>query len=283
MISRKPSIAPLRTSGGTAAAHPSSLAPAGPSRMAALAVAVAAVCAAVPVARAQSPVPEDGRWRGSFGAGASFASGNTSSRTLSLNADATRATPDDKLSLVGSGLYAKSDGETTGAQLRLGGRYDHDLSERWFGFGSLDLERDQVAELDLRSIVGGGVGYHLIQQQDHLWDLFGGLGYTDERYAEPTFVDDRLRERYGYASLLLGEESTHRFNETVSGKQKLVVYPNLRNRGEYRATLDATLSVAMTQQLALNVGLSVRHNSDPGIGLKSTDTLLTTGVSMKFE
>lgn len=257
-----------------------------PARRTPLALAglagLASVMAAATV-HAQAPTPEDGQWRGSFGIGASFASGNTSSRTVSVNGDAARATPVDKISLAGTGLYAKSDGETTGAQLRLGGRYDHVLSDQWFSFGSLDLERDQIAELDLRSTVGGGLGYHVVKRDDHVWDVFGGLGYTDERYGEPTFVDDALRTHYGYAALLLGEESTHRLNETVSAKQKLVVFPNLRDRGEYRATLDATLSVAMTQRLALNVGLSVRHNSDPGIGLKTTDTLLTTGVSMKFE
>jgi hypothetical protein len=30
----------------------------------------------------------------------------------------------------------------------------------------------------------------------------------------------------------LGEESTHKFSETTSAKQRLVLVPNLKNRGE---------------------------------------------------
>ncbi|MBL0089057.1 MAG: DUF481 domain-containing protein [Ideonella sp.] len=39
----------------------------------------------------------------------------------------------------------------------------------------------------------------------------------------------------------------------------------------------------MTKTMNLNVGMSMNYNSEPGAGRKSTDTLLTTGVSMKFE
>ena len=43
------------------------------------------------------------------------------------------------------------------------------------------------------------------------------------------------------------------------------------------------LSVAMSKTMNLNVGMALAHNSDPGVGRKATDTLLTTGVSVKFD
>jgi len=51
------------------------------------------------LAHAQATVKPDGQFRASVGLGASFASGNTDSSNISLNADAVRATAQDKLSL----------------------------------------------------------------------------------------------------------------------------------------------------------------------------------------
>jgi hypothetical protein len=76
------------------------------------------------LAHAQATVKPDGQFRATVGVGASFPSGDTESSNLSLNADAVRATAQDKLSLYGMALYPRSAGVTTGEQARLGGRYD---------------------------------------------------------------------------------------------------------------------------------------------------------------
>lgn len=39
----------------------------------------------------------------------------------------------------------------------------------------------------------------------------------------------------------------------------------------------------MTKALSLTVGVASRYDSEPGIGLKKTDTLLTTGISARFD
>ena len=75
----------------------------------------------------------------------------------------------------------------------------------------------------------------------------------------------------------------HKLSDTTTARQRFVMYPNLKDTGEYRATFDAGVAVAMTKTMNLNVGMQMNYNSQPGVGRKSTDTLLTTGVSMKFE
>ncbi len=234
-------------------------------------------------ALAQATVKPDGQFRASLGIGASLSSGNTETSNLSLAGDAVRATTSNKLSLYGNAQYARSAGITTSEQIRLGSRYDQDLGETLFAFGGLDLERNKFSNLKLRGLVSGGLGYHAIKTPDHTLDLFGGLGYTSDKYYTARLVDGSVRSSYGYLSLVLGEESNHKLSDTTSFKQRLVLVPNLKNRGEFRATWDAGLAVAMTRTMNLNVGVAVAHNSDPGPGRKATDTLLTTGVSFKFD
>lgn len=246
-------------------------------------VAASMTLGSVGMAQAQATVKADGQMRAALGLGASASSGNTRASNLSLSGDAVRATEQDKVSLYGTALYARSAGVVTGEQLRLGGRYDYNLSSNIFAFGGLDFERNKFANIKLRSQLGGGLGYHLIKSPVTTWDLFGGVAYTSDKFFTATTIDGALRDSYSYPSLLLGEESTHKLGETTTAKQRLVLYPNLKNSGEYRATWDAGVAVAMSKTLNLNAGFSLGYNSEPGIGRKSTDTLLTTGVSVKFE
>lgn len=234
-------------------------------------------------AHAQATVKPDGQFRAALGLGASLSSGNSKATNLSLVGDGVRATSNSKWSLYGTMQYARSGGNTTADQLRLGTRYDQDLSAALFGFGSLDFERNRFANLALRSQLGAGLGWHVIQNDSTRFDVFGGLAYTSDKYKTAMVVDGRSRDSYGYVSMLLGEESTHKLTETTSFKQRLTVVPNLKNRGEFRANWDAGLAVAMSKTMNLNVGFAYAHNSEPGPGRKATDTLLTTGVSVKFD
>ena len=234
-------------------------------------------------AAAQATVKDDGQWRSALGAGLSLSSGNTKSTSFTFAGDAVRATKEDKINIYASALYAKTNSVTTGEQLRAGTRYDWNLDPSLFAFGGLDLEKDKIAELKLRGAVNAGLGYKVINTPDLTFNVLGGVGYTSDRYDFARDVDGELRSRFSYASLLIGEESTHRFSDTTAAKQRLVIYPNLKDRGEFRAQFDAGLAVAMTKAMNLNVGFAVRHNSAPGTGFKKTDTLLTTGIAVKFE
>ena len=234
-------------------------------------------------AQAQASAKADGPWRAAFGLGASLSSGNSQSSNLSMSGDAVRSTDLNKTSLYGNVQYARSAGVTTGEQLRLGGRYDHNLGAQLFAFGGLDLERNKFSNLQLRSLLSGGLGYHALKTPTTTLDLLAGLGITSDRYINPMTIDGANRSAYSYVSLLLGEESTHKLSDTTSFKQRLTLVPNLKNRGEFRANWDAGLAVAMTKAMNLNVGMALAHNSEPGAGRKKTDTLLTTGVSVKFD
>jgi putative salt-induced outer membrane protein len=225
----------------------------------------------------------DGRFRGALGLGASLASGNTRASNLALSANAVRATVEDKVSLYALALRTSASGATTGDTLRLGGRYDYNINPLMFGFGGLDLERNKLANLKLRSQTTAGLGYHFISTATTTWDLFGGLAFSADKFLAPTLIDGQSRSTYSYPSLMLAEESSHVLSPTTTAKQRLVIYPNLKDRGEFRATLDAGVAVAMSSNLSLNVGLGAGYNSQPGDTRKKLDTLITTGVSVKLD
>ena len=244
---------------------------------------VLACGAGLSAANAQEPPKLDGRWRTLLGAGLTYAKGNTNASTVTAKVDATRATPEDKWTLNGEGLRARSEDETTGNRLRMNGRYDWNLTPRVFSLANLELERDTLADLRLRTAITGGLGYKLVDREDLRSSVFGGVGYTEERFLAPQVLDGAERTRYGRPTMMIGEESGHKLTANTSASQRLVVNADLKDTREYRAQWDANLGVAMTSTINLTVGLSVRYDSARSAGIKTTDTLFTTGVAMKFE
>lgn len=232
---------------------------------------------------AQATVKEDGQWRAALGAAYTASGGNTRSTTLSGTADAVRATAGDKTSLYASALYGSSQGSKTADQWRLGAKQDWNLTSQLYVFGLAEGERDDIAALQSRATLGGGAGWRFFNTDALKFEVFGGAAYVADRFTEPRLIDGAVRSSYRHATLLAGEESVHKLGQSTTARQRLVVYPDLGNRGEYRATWDGGIAVPATQAMNLTAGLSVKHNSDPGSGVKRTDTLFTTGITIKFD
>lgn len=242
-----------------------------------LAVAAAAVALASPLA-VHAQDKQDGLWHGDASLGGALSSGNNDSMTLSVNANTTRATTQDKISLYGVGNYGRTkvDGvkSTSADLLRLGGRYDFNLSPDWFAFGAAEGETDKAgAGVRDRYSLNGGMGYHVLREERHTFDVFGGVGYTDTRFIDGTSDTG--------AQGLLGEESKHKLTDTTSFKQRLTYHPKSGDLGT-RVNLDAGLSTQISGGWTLNTGLSSHYNSVVPEGLKKTESLLTVGFGYKF-
>jgi putative salt-induced outer membrane protein len=237
------------------------------------------------------PPKEDGQWRGAFAAGLAIASGNTKSTNLNASIDMLRATKEDKITLFLTSLYGTRDvagvKEKTANLTRGGVRYDWNLSDRTFVFGLFEAEQDKIQRLDSRYVGGAGFGYKVIKEKDTSFDLFGGVTarrdtntITVERLLPLPVTTFDQKVTKSSTELLLGEESNHKLSDTVSFKQKLTLYPNLKNSGEYRAQFDSGLVVAIASGINLQLTLSDRYNSQAEPGTKKNDLLFLTGINI---
>jgi putative salt-induced outer membrane protein YdiY len=227
--------------------------------------------------RAQTMPKPDGEWRGALGAGFTASSGNIDSMTYSINGDAVKQTATDKLSGYLQATYGRRerDGvtERTSDLIRAGAQYDRDLNERTFGFGALDFERNKLIDLDLRSVVAGGLGYHIVKREGLTFDVSSGPAYNREQYTTET------REAMEW---LFAEESTHALTPAVSFKQRLAYYANLEDGGEYRTVFDAGLVLKVTDRWNATATLNHRHQSNPLPGVEENDLLFVTGLQYVF-
>ncbi|BDC48168.1 hypothetical protein F183_A04840 [Bryobacterales bacterium F-183] len=217
-------------------------------------------------------------WAGFGDVGLSLARGNADTSTLSSALSATRSTPRNKIGLTASSLYSRAvrDGERlTSANLRRGGfRWDRNFGPRAFSFVSGDLEHNPIQNLRLRSVIGVGLGRHLIRNQRHTFDLFGGGTYNREDF---TTADLRTS-----GEGLFSEASTHKIGNTFQLTQRFIFFPNFTQRGEYRMTFDGSAITAIRRWLSWQVTVGNRYISNPPLGALPNDLLLTTGFRVTF-
>jgi putative salt-induced outer membrane protein len=215
-------------------------------------------------------------WSTGLNVGFALTGGNSQTKNFSLAFTGTRQTLNDKLGLYSNAVYAANDApgatpSTTANTIGGGLRYDHDLSKKIFGFVTTDFFSDALQGLNLRSVFGGGAGYHVIKNDNTTLDLLGGLDYTHESYTTLS---------RNFAALILGEELMHKLGKTTVLNQQLSFFPNLNSTGEFRGTFDLSTVTKINKRLGWQNSYSDVYVTNPPAGKKQNDIILTTGLNI---
>jgi len=232
-------------------------------------------------------------WNGGVNVGFSLARGNSESSNLALAINAVHPTLNDKTTIYLNSINTKNDlaSPSTVANLVTGGlRYDHNLNPRLFGFVGADFMSNALQNLDLRGVYGGGLGLHAIKSDSTVLDLLAGLNYTHETYSNgpevtpvtvpPTFISYGVTHRF--LALTLGEELLHKVGKNTVVTEKLYFFPDLSNTGEYRATFDLGTVTKISKWLGWQNQFTDIYVSNPPLGAKKNDLILTTGLNFSF-
>ena len=217
-------------------------------------------------------------WEGGANLGFALTGGNSQSKNLALAFTADRKTLHDKLGLYTNSVYATNDlpgavPSTTANAIFAGARYDRDLDTRLFAFGSADFATDALQSLNLRSVLGGGLGVHLLNTPATTLDLRSGLNYTRENYVAFT---------RNFPAAILGEELTHRLGASTLLSQKLGFFPDLSSLGDYRGTFDFGTVTKINKWLGWQTSFNDIYVTNPPLGKRKNDLIFTTGLNISF-
>jgi putative salt-induced outer membrane protein len=232
-------------------------------------------------------------WNGGVNVGFSLARGNSESSNLAIAINAVHPTLNDKTTIYLSSINTQNDlaSPSTVANLVTGGiRYDHNLNPRMFAFVGADFMSNELQDLDLRGVYGGGLGYHAIKSDTTVLDLLAGLNYTHETYSDgpqvapptapPTYTSYGVTNKF--AALTLGEELMHKAGKSTVLTEKLYFYPDLSDTGQYRATFDLGAVTKISKWLGWQNQFSDIYVSNPPVGAKKNDLIFTTGLNFSF-
>jgi putative salt-induced outer membrane protein YdiY len=232
-------------------------------------------------------------WAGGANVGFSVTRGNSQTENLSLAFIAARTTLHDKLSLYANSVFATSDLSTpsTTANTQAGGlRYDRNLNPKLFAFVGADFGSNALQFLDLRGVYGGGFGFHAIKTEQTTLDFLGGINYTHETYSNgpeilpvtdpPTFVSYGVTNKFVAATL--GEEAMHKLGKSTVLTQSFYFYPDLQDSSDYRGTFNFGTVTKISKWLGWQNAFGDVYVSNPPVGAKQNDIVLTTGLAFSF-
>ena len=218
-------------------------------------------------------------WKGGANVGFALTRGNSETKNLALAFTADRKTLHDHLGLYTNSVYATNDAAgatpaTTANSVQGGIRYDHDFTPRLFAYVGADFQTDALQTLDLRSVFGGGLGLHVIQNDRTTLDLLGGINYTREKYS--------LLPSRSFAAASVGQELSHKLGMSTLITEKLYFFPNLNETGEYRGTFNLGTVTKISKWLGWQNAFGDIYVTNPPLGAKQNDILLTTGLNFSF-
>lgn len=217
-------------------------------------------------------------WSGGANVGFALTRGNSETKNLALAFTADRKTTHDEIDMYANSVYSTNDAagatpSVTANTIQSGARYSRNFTKVVFGFGGADFQTDELQGLNLRSVLGGGLGVHLINTSRTTLDLLGGLNYTRENYVGL----DR-----NFAALTLGEEFMHKLGAGTVLTEKGYFFPDLSHTGQYRGTFNFGTVTKISKWLGWQNAFGDIYVTNPPFGKKPNDLLLTTGLNISF-
>jgi putative salt-induced outer membrane protein YdiY len=228
-------------------------------------------------------------WAGNASLSFAGTTGNAETQTLVTAVTAARVTNNDKASIyfndIKSSAIASGVKSETADAIRGGWAYNHNLTKKVFANIFNDYAYDKFQDLNLRFIVGAGIGYHVLKTTHSTLDFLGGFDYERNSYgAVPATVT--TPEVFPYkqtrAELFYGDDYSYKMNTTTSLTQSWRMFHNLTDFGDYRLNADISVNSKLTKWLTWNIALSDRYVSKPVAGFKTNDFIYSTGLGVTF-
>ena len=203
--------------------------------------------------------------------------GNASSNTFGLKASLTGSGDPNEFKIVVGGVRAESERTTrtatgdptsfvvtsetvtelTAESYFAKGRYDRELGVG-FAFGGAGWERNTFAGIQNRFSLVGGVGRTWIESDAGYFKTDIGGTYTIEKAVEPEPGADE-----GFGGLRVTLDAKRSLTATTDVESTFIADENLEERGDFRADWTNSVTVAISEGLALKTSLQLLYDSAP--------------------
>lgn len=222
------------------------------------------------------PVIDNGvKYTGHLNVGGSFNRGNSRDDLLNVNGEFVARTPKNRYTVGLEMNEAKSDGVKTTSNSRLLTQYDAFLTKKDYLFVNFQAEKDSIADLNLRTSLGGGYGRQFIENDLTLFSGQAGLGYVNE--------DNIAAPDRSFPTLSLGLKYDHKFfNKKVVFFNHSTLDTNLQDTKDMLFRNRLGLRVPVADHVNVSTQLNVDYDNEPVPGNKKTDSALVFSVGYGF-
>jgi putative salt-induced outer membrane protein YdiY len=218
--------------------------------------------------------PPISRWSGSVVASGNYQTGNTDRSAFRLGLDAVRRSDKDRFSM--SFLYDISNENDTLTSRSFYGtlKYDYFFTKKFYGHLGVEFLNDKFKDLNLRTIIGPGVGYQMWDVPKQALAVEAGLTYFSEDYKianDKRWISARFATNYRY-----------KITETIKFTNNLVLYQSLENISEISLRNEAAIATILGSGWSMKLANILEYNNAPAVGIKNTDSIFLLGLQYVF-
>jgi len=234
------------------------------------------------VASINPPDKPQPKWTGSVSGSVTSIRGNTNSDSFAASVNTTRRSEKDRLTAGAD--YARSEREdpdngdmdVTVNWWKIRAQYDYFFTKKFFGFVNGRYEKDTIALLDRRVVIGGGAGYQWIEEPTMGFSTNLGLASLYEKYDDPDETSNST------ISLQAGYNFQMTLWKSVSFLHDLTYYPSLEDFSDYFLTTSAEVRATMIKNLYASFRVIFDYDASPAQNRQSTDVKYLFGVGLQF-
>lgn len=231
------------------------------------------------------PAEKERVWSGSLAAGYAKASGNSESSALNMKGEGRYDAGRWHHSLGGTAIASSSSPNrdepeaTTAEAYWAGWKTQYDITDRYYGFGSVDWYKDRFSAYDQQLYEAAGLGWRILTGPRYLLDAELGAGAKQAELTSGESQDEFIQ--------ILRGVFTWNISETAVFVQKLAV---LRGDDNTYTESNSELKAGIVGNLSLVLGYTIKHNSDveldtsltPPRPFEKTDRFTTISLEYKF-
>jgi len=217
---------------------------------------------------------------GAVNLNASQRSGNTESSNIALNSQL-QWNQEHHINLLVFGLdYGESNDQRnlkkSFIHLRHVRHFSDNLDYEFFG----QLEENEFTRLSYRWLLGTGIKLPFAAGDRHIaYFGFGGFHEVEKITPLADSSEDEISRTGRWNMYLL---SRYKANSRVKFSNTLYFQPRMADTADQRVLLISLLSVKATDTISMQFSIEVSRDSQPPIGVKSTDSAIHTGFEFAF-
>jgi putative salt-induced outer membrane protein YdiY len=136
---------------------------------------------------------------GGAGAGIVETAGNTQVDNVRLSGDVVAKGPTDRYTVAAVATHANDRGVETARNWSATGKYDRFLTSRLFANANTNFTNDRFRDIDLRTALGAGIGYQILQTARTMLTADAGLAWVNENFK--AIADDSYTAAHESAGL----------------------------------------------------------------------------------
>jgi putative salt-induced outer membrane protein YdiY len=212
---------------------------------------------------------------GGGGAGIVQTAGNTQVNNVRLSGDVVARGAADRYTVSAIATHANDNGLETARNWSLTGKYDRFLTSRLFANANANFTNDRFRDIDLRTALGAGLGYQILQTARVNLTADAGMAWVDENFA--SIADDSYAAAHESAGLQvqLVPDRVQAFHQHdgyfgVSGGNKMFI----RTQNGVRLGLAAGFVTTIQED--------VDYDRRPSPGRRQTDRTFSLTLGYRF-